>query len=283
MMVSNPALSAVVPESPGVNDVLVEPENCQGEAEVSPAVPDRQEKPLKTAMADFRGIEKVPPERRETPRERGAISADHNPSNSRKSRFPMFLLFGGLTAFFLTSGVFYFGGNNPGRPPLVKIFPIRGENGGEAPAYEIRDLKWFLNRQPTGLNFYVVRGTVTNVGKANSEGILIQAILLGKDNQALTMAEAFAGNLIDETLLPHMSRVRIEGFLGMRYGEKNINRDIPTGSSLPFMVVCFEPQNDVESLLVKAMDAEEKEKPPVPGDRVSNHRFSSQKTIKLKQ
>jgi hypothetical protein len=48
----------------------------------------------------------------------------------------------------------------------------------------------------------------------------------------------------------------IEGFLGLRYGEGNVNRNIPTGKSLPFMVVFFDPPGRIEYFTVKALDVD---------------------------
>jgi len=36
-----------------------------------------------------------------------------------------------------------------------------------------------------------------------------------------------------------------------------VNRDIPTGKTLPFMVVFFDPPEGIESFVVKAMNSEE--------------------------
>jgi hypothetical protein len=63
--------------------------------------------------------------------------------------------------------------------------------------------------------------------------------------------------VIDESLIPHMTRVRIEGFLDMRHGDGDVNRNIPAGKTLPFMVVFFDPPEGIESFVVKAMNSEE--------------------------
>lgn len=72
-----------------------------------------------------------------------------------------------------------------------------------------------------------------------------------------------------------MPRIGIENILGMRYGAGDVNRDIPTGNILPFMVVIFYPPEGVESFRVKAVDAEEADRidsPDVeePGTQASN-------------
>ncbi|MBP2676026.1 MAG: putative ATPase [Deltaproteobacteria bacterium] len=139
-----------------------------------------------------------------------------------------------------------------------------------------------LKKQDTGESLYVIKGTVTNVGEAASDGIRIRATLLGKDNQVIVQNEAYAGNLIDESLMAHMNRVRIEGFLGMRYGEGNSNRTIPVGMSLPFMVVFFDPPEGVESFTVKAVNVDEPERIQSSGTDTekSDTRISSQRSIR---
>jgi hypothetical protein len=113
-----------------------------------------------------------------------------------------------------------------------------------------------------------------------SSGIRIRATLLGKDNQAILQNETFAGNLIDESLISHMNRVRIEGFLGMRYGEGNANRDIPVGMSLPFMVVFFDPPEGIQSFTVKAMDVDEAERIQSSDTEKTDTRVSIQQSIR---
>jgi len=61
----------------------------------------------------------------------------------------------------------------------------------------------------------------------------------------------------------------------MRYGEGDVNRNIPTGKTLPFMVVFFDPPEEVESFRVKAIDVEEADRVDPrdgeePGTRASN-------------
>ena len=166
----------------------------------------------------------------------------------------------------LAGGAFFFRDTKPARELLRKYFPPSG-SGNTArvvstpsavvkPAYEIRDMKASYAKTFTGGNLFVIEGTVANVGKGPSRGIRVQATLLGKDNQALVNSTVFAANLVDNTTLRHANRALIEGFLGWRYGKRNANRDIPAGTSLPFMVVFFDPPGRIEYFTAKALDAE---------------------------
>ncbi len=157
----------------------------------------------------------------------------------------------------LAGGTFYFVDGNSSPKSSESVLPARARSTPENSVLDVGNLKGHLNRKPSGETFYVVRGNVTNIGKVLSGGIRVEATLLGNDNQAIANNGAFAGNVIDDSLIPHMSRVRIEGFLGMRHGQGDVNRDIPAGETLPFMVVFFDPPEGVESFRVKAVVAEE--------------------------
>jgi hypothetical protein len=160
----------------------------------------------------------------------------------------------------LAGGAFFFRDTKPAQELLRKFFPP-SESGNtasavEKPAYEVRDMKSFHEKTFIGGNLFVIQGTVANVGKGPSRGIRVQATLLGKDNQALVDNTVFAANLVDNTTLRHASRGVIESILGWRYGERNVNRDIPAGTSLPFMVVFVDPPGQIGYFTVEALDAE---------------------------
>jgi len=171
-------------------------------------------------------------------------------------RRPLFLVLA-ISILLLAGGTFYFVDGNSSPKSSQGVIPARARSFSENSFLGVGNLKGYLNRKPSGETFYVVKGTVTNIGKALSSGIRVEATLLGNDNQAIVKSGAFAGNVIDDSLIPHMSRVRIEGFLGMRNGQGDVNRDIPAGKTLPFLVVFFDPPEGVESFRVKAIVAEE--------------------------
>ena len=166
----------------------------------------------------------------------------------------------------LAGGAFFFRDTKPALELLRTFFPLSGSgdtaravitaSAVEKPAYEVRDMKSFHEKTFIGGNLFVIQGTVANIGKGPSRGIRVQATLLGKDNQALVDNTVFAANLVDNTTLHHANRALIEGILGARYGDRNVNRDIPAGTSLPFMVVFFDPPGQIETFTVKALDAE---------------------------
>jgi predicted Zn finger-like uncharacterized protein len=190
-------------------------------------------------------------------------------------RRPLFLA-ASISILLLVGGAFYFVDGNSGRTSSGNVVPVRARSAPEIAVFDVGNLNGYLNKQASGERLYVVKGTVTNVGKVLSSGIRIEATLLGKDNQVIVKNRTFPGNVIDESLISHMSRVRIEGFLGMRYGEGDVNRDIPAGKTLPFMVVFFDPPEGVESFRVKAIDASEADRIDSPDGKELGTRASNQ-------
>jgi len=163
-----------------------------------------------------------------------------------------------LSLFLLAAGALYFGTTKPGRDTLGKLFPGWGSGPpgsvAESP-YDIRKVKWSIEKDTAGGTLFVVQGEVANVGNATSAGIGIRATLLGKDNQALAEKSAFAGNLLDNASLGRMDRPAIEGAMSNRFGEGDVNREIPPGKALPFMVLFFDPPVEIDAVMVKAIDA----------------------------
>ncbi len=214
----------------------------------------------------------------------GAAQAWKVPSPRPLYKRPLFIA-AAIVVLLLTGGAFYYFAyvdGNFARKALDRVLPVKPPPPPGHSEFDLKNLKGHLNEQATGERLYVIKGTVTNVGETLSRGIRIQATLLGKDNQAVMQNESFAGNLIDESLMSHMNRVRIEGFLGMRYGEGDVNRDIPVGRSLPFMVVFFDPPEEIQSFTVKAMEVGEAERIQSSEVEKADTRASTQRSTRLR-
>ncbi|MGB7630224.1 MAG: MJ0042-type zinc finger domain-containing protein [Candidatus Deferrimicrobium sp.] len=176
-------------------------------------------------------------------------------------RTPLMMI-AGLWILLLALGTLYFANGESGKKLFDKWFPLQGsKNTGSTaanPVYAIRDVKSHMEKGISGESLYIIQGTVANVGKGPGHGIRIQVTLLGKENKARTKTAVFVGNLIDNTMLLHMNRGGMDGTLGVQDGQEWVNRDFPAGTSLPFMVVYFDAQdNNVGPLLVKALDVNE--------------------------
>jgi hypothetical protein len=164
-----------------------------------------------------------------------------------------------LWLLLLAAGALYFGTTKSGHDMLGKLFAgwgsARTGSAPQRPVYDIRDVKWHVDKSSAGGSLFVVKGAVANVGNVPSAGIRIQATLLGKDNEALAEKAAFAGNLLDEASLGKMDRAGFEGAMLNRFGEGNVNKEIPPGKALPFMVIFFDPPVEIAAVMVKAIDA----------------------------
>ena len=179
---------------------------------------------------------------------------------SRRAPFTLKLLvISVLWILLLAAGVLYFGTTKSGHDLLGKLFAGSGSSRtgsvAENAVYDIRDVKWSIEKETASGTLFVVKGSVANVGNVPSAGIRIQATLLGKDNEALAEKAAFAGNLIDEASLGKMDRAGIEGAMSNRFGAGNVNKEIPPGKALPFMVIFFDPPGEIAAVVVKAIDA----------------------------
>jgi predicted Zn finger-like uncharacterized protein len=166
----------------------------------------------------------------------------------------------GMSILLLAGGTLYFVATNPGREQLGKFFPGWGSMApgsiAENTIYDIRDVKWSFEKQTASGSLFVIKGKVANFGKVPSGGIGIRVTLLGKDNQALVGKTAFAGNFLDEASLRKMDRSGIAGAMSNRFGEGNVNKEIPPGNVLPFMVVFFDPPRGIEAVMVKAVNVQ---------------------------
>jgi len=184
----------------------------------------------------------------------GAMRRVAGRSRSKKPQRSVWIM--GMVAFFAGAGTLIL---------AISGHHFRDSNRGSTngattflkPAYDVRNLESYTPEKRIAGNLFVITGTVGNVGKGPSRGIRIQATLFGKDNQVLLRQTSIAGNEIDKSILPHMKRATIEKYLAAaRYEGGNGNRNVPPGTSVPFMVVCFEPPEKVERFEVLARDAD---------------------------
>ena len=277
-------LSARILPEPGIgvdDEIVVSP--TPDTASEPPEFPGRKALRLEELFIHPSAAEegRVPGGGEEDPRKIRPAGREWNPSTSRPRYRRLLFHAAGVIILLLTGGAFYFVDEISGRTSLGNVSPLQARNAPEKAVFDVGNLKGDRKKKASGEPLYVVKGTVTNVGKALSNGIRIEATLLGGDNQAIVKNGTFAGNVIDESLIPHMTRVRIEGFLGMRYGEGDVNRNIPAGKTLPFMVVFFDPPEGVESFRVKAIDSDEADRVTSPDGGEPGTRASNPQSIRL--
>ena len=265
--ISGVVRSEIVPSPP--DEKAVPPDNERIEPEPERATPGAVYSRLEDLFAppDMEaGPDRIPPPPEESPagenaREQTAATESRRKAPPRRAHFMLkVLVIAVLWILLLAAGALYFGTTKQGQETLGNLFAGWGSGRtGSAPAkpvYDIRDVKWYIDKDSAAGNLFVIKGAVANVGNAPSAGIRIQATLLGKDNVALAEQAAFAGNLIDEASLRRTDRAAIEEVMSTRFGKGNVNREIPKDKALPFMVVFFDPEGTVESFIVRAIDVE---------------------------
>ena len=184
------------------------------------------------------GTDRIPPPPEEQPageyppEETTATEPERKVPSRRAPSMLAVLVISVLWILLLAGAALYFGTTKSGQDLLGKLFAGWGSSRtGSSPArpvYDIRDVKWYVDKSSAGGSLFVIKGVVANVGNAPSAGIRIQATLLGKDNEALAEKTAFAGN---------------------------VNREIPPGKALPFVVIFFHPPVEIAAVMVKAIDA----------------------------
>jgi hypothetical protein len=195
----------------------------------------------------------------ENPAEETAATEPERKAPSRRAPSMLaVLVISVLWILLLAGGVLYFGTTKSGHDMLGTLFAGwgSGRTGSVAETrYDIRDVKWSIEKETASGALFVIKGSVANVGNVPSAGIRIQATLLGKDNEALAEKAAFAGSLIDEASLGKMDRPAVEAAMSNRFGEGNVNKEIPAGKALPFMVIFTDPPGQIDAVMVKAIDA----------------------------
>lgn len=199
----------------------------------------------------------VPGDRIGTQERMGRLPPARKPSSARRPvPRSLLLLVAGLSILLAAGGMLYLATAKTGFDPVGKGLPRSGGRTPQSSIYEIRDVKGYTDKGWDDVGLYVLKGSATNVGTVPGNGIRIRATLLGADKQVLMKSAVFAGNMIEETSLRHMTRAGIEGFLNMREGEGGMNREIPTGKALPFMVVFFDAPKNPAFYTLEALDAE---------------------------
>ncbi|MGZ8441634.1 MAG: DUF3426 domain-containing protein [Candidatus Deferrimicrobiaceae bacterium] len=166
-----------------------------------------------------------------------------------------------IAAFLLllfAGGATYFGFTTAGQGQLPRLFPGWGSlTAGTAtasPGYDIGNVEGYFTRKAGGGTRFVLKGTVGNAGKSRDGKIRVRAILLDNQSQPLAETVVYAGNLLDERLLPRMDREEIESAMAS-VPPGNASKNIPPGEALPFTVVFVDPPDTMVSSRVTAFDA----------------------------
>ena len=112
-----------------------------------------------------------------------------------------------------------------------------------------------MNNEKAG-QLFVIEGKAVNQFERPRDFIKIEATLFDAKGQPLVTRQALCGNILSYFQLQVLSRTEIEAALDNEMGVLNNNTNLETGAGTPFMLVFFEPSEDVSEFGVKVIDAQ---------------------------
>ncbi len=99
----------------------------------------------------------------------------------------------------------------------------------------------YVTNVPSGKRLFVVQGDVENRFPAGEalRWIRIRGTAYASPEQTtpLARAEAYAGNVLDDTQLAHWELPAIKAYYGYTNGRQELNYDVPSGASVPYQLV----------------------------------------------
>ena len=198
--------------------------------------------PLETLSPRLPEVDKIPAARQRPP------APSRGPSIKILVLLLITLAVGGAYLAFL----------DPEHQSLQAIFSavesFRSEGRESAPTYKVENLAGFYETGGNAGKRYVVQGMITPHGPKKTSGIRVRAELLDKNHQSIAEKTAYAGNVIPA--LNSADREKIEAAMANRFGDKLSNVDVPSGHSIPFMVVFFDPPEGIGEYRVEALKGE---------------------------
>ena len=131
------------------------------------------------------------------------------------------------------------------------------QRGGKAgPQFDVRNLIGYYEPNAEEGSLFIIKGQVINVGRARKSGIRIHAALLNDKDQAIKETSCYAGNVLPGETLRTARRAEIEKILTNRFGEQLTNMDVQPGKSVQFMVVFFDPPEEISAYRLEALEGD---------------------------
>lgn len=179
---------------------------------------------------------------------------------SRPSGSSFGLVAGVALALALAAAVGYFGFTASGKRIAAGYIPgLSGLLGGGAgPAvsrYETKEIGYLVSGASSP-RIFVIKGQVTNLSPAERSGIRILASLLDNTGKVMMEETVYAGNLVSGEKLKTESMETLRKALANPLGEHLVNMDVPSGKSIPFMVLFFDAPEDIDSYRLEAKDSQ---------------------------
>lgn len=162
----------------------------------------------------------------------------------------------------LLAAVGYFGFTGPGKRFVGSVLPgipalLGGKDAGQAISrYEVKNVMGYYDNGAASPRILVIKGQVTNLSSTGKSGIRILASLLDNTGKIMMEETVYAGNVLSGARMKTESREALKKTLVNPLGEHLMNMDVPSGKSIPFMVLFFDAPEDIDSYKLEARDTQ---------------------------
>jgi predicted Zn finger-like uncharacterized protein len=116
--------------------------------------------------------------------------------------------------------------------------------------------QYYVQNEKVG-QVFVIEGKAVNNFAVPKELIKVEAILFDDTGAELVSKEVMAGNTVTLFQLQVLSRAELEAALASEVGILSANTNIQPGGAVPFMIVMFNPPENVAEYAVKVTEAKE--------------------------
>jgi predicted Zn finger-like uncharacterized protein len=118
--------------------------------------------------------------------------------------------------------------------------------------------QYYVDNEKAG-RLFVVEGSAVNQFERPKEFIKVEVTLFDDQGSPLQTRQVLCGNTLTLFQLQVLSRSEIEASLASEMGVLNDNTNLATGDSVPFLIVFFEPPEEVAEFGVRVVDAQDVE------------------------
>jgi len=157
----------------------------------------------------------------------------------------------------LAGGLYLIGFTRPGLELSLIHASRRGATvspGAKANPHLVpREARGEYEQRVHGGKLYILQGKVTNTGKNHRGWILVAAALLDNNGKVVAEQAVHAGNVLSIDTVRNIDPDTV--FNVLRTGG-NERRSLRSGTSIPFMVVFFDPPEKIDSFQVSCFDAD---------------------------
>jgi hypothetical protein len=108
-----------------------------------------------------------------------------------------------------------------------------------------------------GKEIFTVRGEVRNESAGTVGMIQVEAQFRNAADEVIGRAEAFCGNVIEDSTLVGTDMGRIKADLNNELGQSLSNASIPAGGKVPFLIVLDNPPAGVSKVTVTISNFQE--------------------------